>query len=215
MTLRLARPRLLAAAITLTAAAAAPALAGSGDVPTFRRIASFPVFENSSIENETVAEIISATADGNTLVYTDAELGVIGFIDITDPANPVAGGTIDAGGDPTSVIVTADGLALACVNTSADFIDTSGVLLVIDVATRTVIRTIDLGGQPDAIALSPNGRYAAVCIENERDEDLGNGEPPQLPAGFLVIVDLVGDAADWTTRTVNLTGIADLFPEDP
>ncbi len=216
MTIRLARPRLFAAAITLTAAAvAAPALAGSSDAPTFRRIASFPVFENSAIENETVAEIISVTADGNTLVYTDAALGVIGFIDITDPANPVAGGTIDAGGDPTSVTVTADGLALACVNTSVDFIDTSGVMLVIDVATRTVIRTIDLGGQPDSIALSPDGRYAAVCIENERDEDLGDGEPPQLPAGFLVIVDLVGDAADWTTRTVNLTGIADLFPEDP
>ena len=29
--------------------------------------------------------------------------------------------------------------------------------------------TIDLGGQPDSIAVSPDGKYAAVVIENERD----------------------------------------------
>ncbi len=214
MTFRLAPMRTLAAAVTLTAAAAGPAVAGS-DAPTFRRIATIPVFQNSSIDDEAVAEIVAATADGATLAYTDAAREAIGFIDITDPANPVADGEVAVDGEPTSVAITADGFVLASTNTSASFTDPSGLLQVIDESTRTVVRTIDLGGQPDAIAISPDGLYAAICIENERDEDLGDGRPPQLPGGFLVIVDLIGAPADWTTRTVELAGVADLFPEDP
>jgi hypothetical protein len=63
--------------------------------------------------------------------------------------------------------------------------------------------------------VSPDGRYAAVAIENERDEDLGDGRPPQYPPGFAVIVDLWGPPAFWKTRTVELVGIPDLFPDDP
>jgi hypothetical protein len=36
----------------------------------------------------------------------------------------------------------------------------------------------DLGGQPDSVAASPDGRYLAVAIENERDEDLDDGVIP-------------------------------------
>lgn len=215
MTFRLAPMRTLATAVTLTAAIAAPALAGDADAPTFRRIASLPVFLNTSIDTESVAEIVAATADGNTLVYTDSAGSLIGFVDITDPANPVAIGTTAVGGEPTAVSVTTDGYALVGVNTSSDFVNPSGNLAIVDVATQAVVRTIDLGGQPDSIAISSDGKYAAVCIENERDEDLGDGRPPQLPAGFLVIVDLVGGVDAWTTRSVDLTGVADLFPEDP
>ena len=57
----------------------------------------------------------------------------------------------------------------------------------------------------------------AIAIENERDEDLGDGAPPQLPAGFLVIVDVSAESpGNWTLSTVNLTGSdAIRFPEDP
>ena len=78
------------------------------------------------------------------------------------------------------------GNALVAVNTSTDFVNVSGNLVVVDIATRTIVETIALGGQPDAIAVSPDGAYAAVAIENERDEDLGDGAPPQAPAGASV-----------------------------
>ncbi|MCB9914956.1 MAG: esterase-like activity of phytase family protein [Planctomycetes bacterium] len=181
----------------------------------FERVATFPVYRNTDVNNETVAEIIAATTDGNTVIYSDAALGGIGFCDITNPSDPQPAGFVALGGEPTSVAVH-QGWALACVNTSADYVNTSGELVVVDVATHAIVHTIALGGQPDSIAISPDGHYAAICIENERDEDLGSGEPPQMPAGFLVIVDLLGnDPLGWTVRTVDLTGICDVFPEDP
>ena len=180
----------------------------------FNRVAAFPAFQNTDAGIETIAEIVAASTDGNTLIYTDGKAGKLGFVDITDPANPAAGGTVDLPGEPTSVAVHGE-YALVVVNTSADFFDTSGELVVVDIPDQTVVADIDLGGQPDSIAISPDGRYAAVAIENERDEDWNDGLPPQSPAGFLVIVDLVGEPADWRTRTVDFTGLPDFFTDDP
>lgn len=199
------------------ACCATPAYAqfGGGMQPApFRRVATFPTFLNTSITESSSAETVTVSADGNLLIYTDSGNDLLGFVDILDPAQPVAAGTLSLGGEPTSVAVTG-GFALSCVNTSVSFTNPSGELVVIDLATRTIVRSIALGGQPDSIAISPDGRYAAIAIENERDEDLGNGRPPQLPAGYLAIVDLVGDPSQWALRTVDLTGIADLFPDDP
>ena len=181
----------------------------------FRRIASFPVFLNTDVALETVAEIVAASDDGNLLIYTDSETENVGFVNITTPSNPLPlpADTLPVGGEPTSVAV-AGPYALVGVNTSPNFVAPSGLLQIVDLHSRTIIRTIPLGGQPDSVAISPDRRFAAIVIENERDEDLGNGSPPQLPSGFLVIVDLVGPPAQWTTRTVSFDGVADLFPTD-
>ncbi len=188
----LTKPRLsaLAAAVSLALLGQSSAVS-AGTAPSFERIASFPVFLNTDIEQETVAEIVAASTDGTLLIYTDSAGDNVGFVDIADPAAPQPAGTVALGGEPTSVAVVGNH-ALVAVNTSADFVDTSGQLVVIDLATRDIVATHALGGQPDSVAVSPDGRYAAIAIENERDEDLGDGEPPQLPAGFLTIVDLVG-----------------------
>ena len=62
--------------------------------PVFNRIASFPVNTNLPADvaqaTETSAEIISATADGQMLVYSDSPLGAVGMIDIAD-SRPVPG----------------------------------------------------------------------------------------------------------------------------
>lgn len=196
------------AAFALSAAAPSTAVAQDMDM-VFNRIASIPVYLNTDIESETVAEIISVTPDGNTLVYTDAETGSIGFIDITDPAAPAALGALELGGEPTSVAVHGE-LAYAAINTSETFTEPSGALIVINVAEQAVVSEFDLGGQPDSVAVSSDGAYVAIVIENERDEDLGEGEPPQLPGGALVIF----STADESLNTVDLTDVADLFPED-
>lgn len=192
---------------------------GGSNSLNFNRIASFAVCSQtgSSCEvgnDETAAEIVAASTDGMTLIYSNSPREEIGFVDITNPALPTAAGSLAMPGEPTSVTVLGAN-ALVAVNTSTDFVNTSGQLVVVDIATRTVIATLPLAGQPDSIAASRDGRYVAVVIENQRDEDLGDGAPPQLPAGHLVIVDAVGAPGTWAQRTVDLTGLATLFPGDP
>ena len=195
-------------------------LCNSPTAKAFNRIASFPVCTQIDLscdtEVETAAEIVAASTDGSKLIYTDSPRGVIGFIDLSDPTSPMGTGTTDVSGEPTSVAVAGD-LAIVGVNTSPDFVNPSGNLAVVDVATQAVVGTVALPGQPDSVAVSPDGGYAAVVIENERDEDFAptDGAPPQLPAGSLQIVDLSGPVAGWATTTVDLTGIATLFPSDP
>ncbi|WP_200285793.1 esterase-like activity of phytase family protein [Rhabdochromatium marinum] len=230
--------RILASA-TLSLAAI-PALQAADS--SFQHLASFDVTRNRSSDQQVisrVAEIVDVTEDGLTLVYTDSASQLIGYVDISDPANPQPAGVVNVGGEPTSVAVHG-GLALAGVNTSTmatidcdgetvDYIaDWSGKLVVIDNTTRAISGEIDLGGQPDSIAVSPDGRYAAVVIENERNEDIGSGLIPQgagQPAcvdgdliatgapmpGKLVIVDL----NRWSARDAQtMIGLPGLFAAD-
>ena len=183
----------------------------------FNRIASFPVAANTPDAEETSAEIIAATGDGMTLVYSDSPAGVIGFVDITDPANPVAAGVFALpNGEPTAVSALGNTVFVA-ENTSESYTSPSGVLHAIDAGSRDVLASCDLGGQPDSTAVAPDGSFITVAIENERDEDLGDGRVPQMPAGYLVIQPLGENGAmDCAAQIrVDLTGLADIAPEDP
>jgi hypothetical protein len=177
------------------------AVSGMGAHPeegrVFNRIATYPVVRNlcapfagneeafnDCLDEETVSEIVAASEDGNILIYTDSQQEQVGFSDITGNLrfNPQPLGTLDVGGSPTSVAV-AGPFALVAVNTSPTFVSPDGELRIFRISDQTLVRTIDLGGQPDSVAISPDRRYAAIVIENERDEDLGDGAPPQLPSG--------------------------------
>jgi hypothetical protein len=93
----------------------------AGAAEYFERVATMPVFLNlpqgTDPTSETVAEIVAATPDGMTLVYTDSPGERIGLIDIADPSAPAPAGTVDVGGEPTSVTVVGE-TVLAAVNTS-------------------------------------------------------------------------------------------------
>ncbi len=250
------RIRKLVAALALGATIAPLATAGNHrpDSKLFHHIATFDVTENAGSE---VAEIVDATRNGKTLVYTDSEQGLIGFVDISDPSSPQPDGSVPVGGEPTSVAMHRR-YALVGVNTSTthevtcvepgddgvlgtaddesediEFITGwNGELAIIDTQSRVLVHKIPLGGQPDSVAVSPNGRYAAIAIENERNEDVDGGILPQgretidsdpcaLQAtgpsepGRLMIVDLQGKPTRWSTRSVALTGISDVAPDDP
>ncbi|MFF5082594.1 esterase-like activity of phytase family protein [Actinoplanes sp. NPDC000266] len=189
------------AALVGAAGFSPPASAHHKDT-AFQRLATFPAYLNSSIDDTAAAEISTVTEDGRTVVYTDSPGERLGFVDITNPGKPQPKGTLAVGGEPTSVAHLGR-LLLAGVNTSASFTDPSGKLVVIDDRTRKVVRELDLGGQPDSVAVAPSGRYIAVAIENERDEDVNDGAIPQLPAGYLVVI----DTRTWKTARIDLAGI--------
>ncbi|SDT65188.1 esterase-like activity of phytase family protein [Actinoplanes derwentensis] len=197
--------------VVLAAAGAVPtAAAAHGRTPEFRRLATFPAYLNSSIGDTAAAEISTVTEDGRTVVYTDSPGRRLGFVDITNPTAPKPSGTLAVGGEPTSVAHLGR-LLLAGVNTSASFTSPSGKLVVIDAASRATVREIDLGGQPDSVAVAPSGRYIAVAIENERDEDVDDGAIPQGPAGYLAVI----DTRTWIVKKVDLSELSTVAPTDP
>ena len=203
--------------VKIFAATSAIALtAGIAQADAFNRISSFPTFlNNADATVESSAEIISATQDGMTLVYSDSPLGVIGLIDITDPANPAPKGNIAVDGEPTAVSIIGN-TAFVGVNTSESFTVPSGMIKAFDLGSMAETAACDLGGQPDSTAVAPDGSFIAVAIENERDEDLGDGRVGQLPGGFLVTVDVADGTLDCDSlNVIDVTGLSDIAPEDP
>ena len=211
-------PKLSAAGLVSAAAltAAAPAVGA----PFFDRIAAFPVARNlpegADPATVTSAEIVAASGDGMTLVYSDSPNRAIGFVDIADPAAPAPLGALVFDGEPTSVAIL-DATVFVGVNTSPSFTEPSGRLATVDLATRAETASCDLGGQPDSVALAPDGGFVAVAIENERDEDLNDGALPQLPAGYVAIIPIADGAADCAGMVkAHLTGLAGITAaEDP
>ncbi|ASJ72143.1 esterase-like activity of phytase family protein [Granulosicoccus antarcticus] len=186
----------------------------------FGRIASFPVAANLPVDvapdTETSAEIISASDDGMTLIYSDSPLGGIGFIDITDPTLPAAAGFVSLDGEPTSVVV-AGSYALVGVNTSSSYAEPAGKLVMVEISSQSVVAECELGGQPDSVALSSDKSLVAVAIENERDEELNDGALPQLPAGFVSVLSL-GDKGSMDCaglKRIELTGLDMVGSDDP
>jgi sugar lactone lactonase YvrE len=187
--------------------------------PVFNRVASFATPSNMAAgedsARETSAEIISASEDGMTLVYTDSPLGVVGLVDITDPKAPKPLGNIDMGGEPTTAVFIG-GMIFAGVNTSESFTAPSGKVVSVDPATKAVVAECDIGGQPDSVAKAPDGSFLAIAVENERDEEVNDGAIPQMPAGYVMKLPVKDGAVDCAgLQKIEMTGLAAVAGEDP
>jgi hypothetical protein len=205
--------------LCLTSALAQAIVQPASAEMVFNRVSAFAtpgnMAEGEDQDRETSAEIISASEDGMTLVYTDSPLGVIGLLDIADPKAPKALGNIDVGGEPTTAVYIGS-MVFAGVNTSDSFTEPSGKLVTIDPATKAVTAECDIGGQPDAIARAPDGSFLAIAVENERDEDTNDGELPQMPAGYVVKLPVVNGAVDCgALQRIEVTGLAAVAGDDP
>ncbi|MFC4376860.1 esterase-like activity of phytase family protein [Nocardia halotolerans] len=205
---------------------------------SYHRLATYPIFENrpdgSDAEAQTSAEISAVTDDGRTLIYTDAGGKRIGFLDLSDPRQPKGAGTVSLaqlGHDddqPTSVAVVGEYVLVVVDSSGGDFAAPSGRVDVVRISDRTKVHSIDLGGQPDSIAVSEDGEHAAIAMENQRDEshtppDGEEGDLPQAPTGFVQLLDLSGAPDKWSAaqvrldenaaRTAGLAAPEDLEPE--
>lgn len=188
------------------------------DAQRYHRTATYPVYLNKTTADdpatETVAEISTVTPDGNTVIYTDAAAKRIGFVDVRDPAKPVGLGTLSlaelghADDQPTSVAAVGEFVLVVVDTTGGDFANPKGRVDIVRVSDRTRVHSIDLGGQPDSIAISKDGSFAAIAMENQRNEEFTppgaeEGDLPQPPTGFVQLIDLKGAPTAWTPRKVD------------
>ena len=194
---------------TLTAALAASlafsSLARSAQpVPP---VGAFAMVHHLAVDG--VAEIVAATPDGMTLVYTSADAGVLGLIDITRPEQPVLLPRVDVQrmgvGEPTSVAISPDGrYAVAAVRMGDDVSNARrGFLRVYDIRNpRAVqhVKDITVGVGPDSLALVGQGRTlrAVVAIEDEETDAKGDATLDGQRPGRIDVVglqDLYGGAS--------------------
>ncbi|HEY8574786.1 MAG TPA: esterase-like activity of phytase family protein [Devosia sp.] len=200
--------------LTALTAALLTTTASVGAAEYFNRVASFPVELNNPEAEASSSEIITATDDGMTLIYSDSPAGGIGFVGISDAKAPKEAGFLDMEGEPTSVTVIG-GKAYVAVNTSESYTEPSGKLVVVDIAGQSVDGEFDLGGQPDSIAHNKDNTILAIAVENERDEDVNDGDIPQAPSGYLTLVTLADGAVTQDgIKKVELTGLAAVAADD-
>ncbi|PJJ61474.1 esterase-like activity of phytase family protein [Compostimonas suwonensis] len=206
------------AAIMVTGAVALPAANAAEEGQSyFNRVATVPAYLNATpVGGPAVAEISTVTPDGNTVITTDAVGDQIAFYDITDAHAPVAAGAVPVDGSPTSVYAVGDYILAVVDGSDGDFVNPSGHVSVLAAdGDHEVLETIELGGQPDSIDMTSDGKYAVIAMENQRDEEFTpegkeEGDLPQLPSGELVILTLDGAPADWELRRVALAGLSGL-----
>ncbi len=215
-----------ASALTLATAFAAstPALAAP-PAGRFAMLHHLPV--------DGVAEIITATPDGQTLLYTSADAGALGLVDIRDPARPAHLPRVDVRlggvGEPTSVAVSPDGrYAVVAMRMDDDVANARrGFLRIYDLRNPQVVRhvkDITVGVGPDSLALAGRGKTlrAIVAIEDEETDAKGDATLDGKRPGRIDVVglqDLYGGASsglqsiDLVDALKALPGA--IYPQDP
>lgn len=231
MKARIKRKRCAAAAFAASLSVAAVSAAGAVAAET----TSFTAVANMNVPGGGVAEIVAATPDGNTLLYTDAENDRVGVVDISRPSAPRQVASIPVGGSPTSVAVSRTGArAFVAVQTTkreegeAPGV-TPGKLVVINIAARAAVNSVEIGNGPDSVAATriDGVDVAVIAIENEplvvEDGVVTDDELPGHPGdvsgpGFVQVVAFEPGGP----RVVDLpvAGRRDLppgllFPDDP
>jgi hypothetical protein len=151
---------------------------GGGENRSFKRIASFPVCSQigSSCDSnqQTAAEIVAASTDGKTLIYSNSPLNTLGFVDMLIRLHPVAKGSLPMGGEPTSVAVRrhlssgkiVEHFSAGAVNLERiDRTDDRPASIALTDSLQGVLR------EPDGVAWLPRKRFATA---DEGDLDGGS-----------------------------------------
>ncbi len=151
------------------------------------------------------AEIVTYDSRQRQAYVANAAAGGVEILDLQTPSAPTAVELIDitsaidfpAAAAVTSVTVQ-DGLLAAAVanETKTD----PGRLVTIDTVTGEVVGSATVGALPDAVALAPDNRVAAVANEGEPSEDFET-----VPQGSVSVVELSSTGAPQTVATADFT----------
>jgi len=111
----------------------------------FNRISSFNVSDNlpkgSKSTTKTSSEVVTASEDGKTLMYTDSDLGVVGLVDISDPAKPKALGVVELEAEPTGIAALGNNAYIGS-NTSESYTNPSRALVQYNLETRKAVKDV-------------------------------------------------------------------------
>ncbi|KNC20186.1 5'-nucleotidase [Arthrobacter sp. RIT-PI-e] len=157
----------------------------------------------SGVFDASAAEIVAHHAATQRLFVVNAQLGAIDVLDVEDPTDPVFLFSIEVDGVSNSVSVRPDGLGVIAVEAvpktdpgSLVFFDASGA--------GGTLGAVQVGAQPDMVAVSADGTYAVVADEGEPNDDYTVD-----PEGSVSIVTLPEGVAAPDQGAVRTAGFAE------
>ncbi len=182
--------------------------------------ATAPVAQFTAVNTISVpagAEIVAATGDGQFLaVAGDTSVTLLDFSEAPAATEICNLDLTGFGANITSVAFASSTVGLAAVKDDPN----PGTLVAYSVPGCEVLWDLELGIGPDSVVVSPNGKYAAVAIEDEESEigevstvacDPGTNERP----GRVDVVQLTGPGAPAVTHVeIELVGVPGVFCQD-
>jgi len=164
-------------------------------------------------------EIVAYHARTKRLFTVNAELGAIEVLDArsmtkigeldAEGVATAAGAAIPAGTEVNSVAVRPDGLGVIAVEapTRTD----PGWLVLFDAVRLRTLGAVQVGAQPDMVAISDDGRYAVTANEGEPDDAYAVD-----PEGSISVVRLssrVRPIGQWAVRTADFHAFEAALPD--
>lgn len=150
--------------------------------------------------NVGAAEIISYDPASKRLFVVNAAAVTVDVLNLSDPANPVLLGTINAqaeGGSANSVAVKRGVVAVAI---EAAAKTDPGKVVFYDALTLAKLSAVTVGALPDMLTFTPDGRH--VLVANEGEPNAGYTVDPE---GSISVIDVSGG---FTAPTVATAGFS-------
>ncbi len=142
------------------------------------------------------AEIVAFHAKNKQIFKVNANSATVDVFDISNPANPLLVGQIDAsllGGSANSVAIYKNLVAVAI---EAENKQDSGLIAFYNATDLSMLKTVPAGALPDMVTFTPNGQFALVANEGEPSDDYSID-----PDGSVSIIDLRKGVEKATVKT--------------
>jgi hypothetical protein len=153
---------------------------------------------SSGVFDEGAAEIVAYDPAAKRLFVVNSSAVTVDVLNLSDPANPVLLGTIDAkaeGGSANSVAVR-NGVAAVAIE--APVKTDPGKVVFYDTTTLARISAVTVGALPDMLTFTPDG--TAVLVANEGEPNVGYTIDPE---GSISVIDVRNG---FTAPTVTTAG---------
>ncbi|MDB9527891.1 choice-of-anchor I family protein [Oscillatoria sp. CS-180] len=155
---------------------------------------------STGVFDDGAAEINAYDPATQRLFVINSNAVTIDVLDVSDPANPIKTGEIDATlfGAGANSIAIKDGLIAVAIE-NATVTDPGSVVFFnaneTNFASPTVVATVTVGALPDMVTFTPDGTKVIVANEGEPDGGID-------PEGSVSVIDI----ATFTAQTATFTG---------
>ena len=153
---------------------------------------------SSGVFNRGAAEIVAYDPASKRLFVVNASAVTVDVLNLSNPANPVLLGTINAqaeGGVANSVAVRNGVVAIAI---EATVKTDPGKVVFYDATTLAKISSVPVGALPDMLTFTPNGE--AVLVANEGEPNVGYTVDPE---GSISVIDVRNGFVNPSVATAN------------